>query len=101
MAKQERDGYNPIPEGGIPPPPKVPPPAPIDKNGGPAFPHWDGPGGRCFNGMTLWDYFAGSALAGILSDPACNASDSDIARSAYNYANAMIAEREKRSGRIE
>lgn len=45
-------------------------------NGGPAFPLLgDGPNAPCFNeGMTLRDWFAGQALAGLIS-PAMRAGD--------------------------
>ena len=46
-----------------------------------------------YGGMTLRDYFAGQALAGLASivppDPA------EAAYRAYQYADTMIAEREK------
>jgi hypothetical protein len=50
-----------------------------------------GPGG----GMTLRDYFAGQALAGILCDPDCHASIAKLVDSAYRYADAMLAARDK------
>ena len=80
-------------------------------DGGPAFPHWDGPGGKCISGVTKREYFAAMALQGILhkSDyvaKACaEAVVSDIGHgrpwseisflkiltdSAYAYADAMI-----------
>lgn len=40
-------------------------------NGGFAFPHWDphdGSQGAVHNGMSLRDYFAGQALAGIMEN---------------------------------
>jgi len=44
-------------------------------------------------GMTLRDYFAGQALAGLASlVPPCTESS---AHYAYEYADAMLAEREK------
>jgi hypothetical protein len=73
------------------------------KHGGPAFPtspsrFYVGDDGSIepnviFNGMSLRDWFAGQALGGI-----CN--DGDVfwegaARLAYQYADAMLEEREK------
>ena len=50
------------------------------------------------NEMTLRDWFAGQALAGLLAmnaDSRINSrNDSPIVRWAYNLADAMIAERE-------
>lgn len=61
-------------------------------DGGPAF-----PGPTCFTtGMTLRDYFAGQALAGIMSrfDYFPNvASDA-----AYSIADAMLKQREESGG---
>lgn len=62
-----------------------------DKAGGPAFPHWDGPTGKVFNGMTLLDYFAGQAMQlYTITDY------EDAAKLCYSRAAAMIKEREKR-----
>ena len=44
--------------------------------------------------MTLRDYFAASALHGLLVGSA--SSDSDVAKWAYDAADAMLAERAKR-----
>ena len=70
-------------------------------DGGPAFPvadtkHWDG-----HNGMTLRDYFAAQALAGIVLSPlgqGGRATYDSTARDAYSYADAMIAARERKGG---
>jgi hypothetical protein len=53
-------------------------------------------GGRyLFNqGMTLRDYFAGQALAGLMSDQTIKAMPEDFAESAYLAADAMLAARE-------
>ena len=64
-----------------------------NKTGGAAFPY---DGERCCEtGMSLLDYFAGSALAGLVR----NAGDIDAinerAKKAYRYATAMLAERER------
>jgi hypothetical protein len=44
-------------------------------------------------GMTLRDYFAGQAIAGLLADPTFNASHDDAAKLAGRIADAMLAER--------
>lgn len=73
-------------------------------NGGPAFPqderHDNGELFRQHGGMTLRDWFAGQALAGMLAFPgAVNGSREKsgvgVARAAYVYADAMLAERQK------
>jgi len=47
-------------------------------------------------GMTLWDYFAGQALAGIIaSDCSDKMAVEPRAKLAYRIADAMLAEREK------
>ena len=86
------------------------------KDGGPAFPvMWteinDGKSPQitaCEPGMSLRDWFAGKALAGLLADPDdtyCDASDEEgielerreyadaRARDAYRYADAMLRAR--------
>lgn len=78
-------------------------------DGGPAFPSpgkdFTVPGGPVDGefsapGMTLRDYFAGQALAGILGAEHDNreygvAGYSDIAEQSYSLADAMIAARSK------
>lgn len=66
-------------------------------DGGPAFP---GDGGSIFCGMSLRDWFAGQALAGILAGgfadtvPHDDANGGgDAAGFAYQYADAMLARR--------
>ena len=62
-------------------------------DGGPAFPHRND---LCpqMNGMTLRDWFAGQALAGILSNPNIeNAYFTVDAGLAYEAADAMLAAR--------
>lgn len=44
-------------------------------------------------GMTLRDYFAGQALAGMLADYQCNPQPAEAAQVAYGYADAMLADR--------
>jgi hypothetical protein len=46
-------------------------------------------------GMTLLDYFAGQALAGMLADPGEVGSCSKVAESAYNFGIAMLKEKAK------
>lgn len=71
------------------------------KDGGPAFPRTgEGFGNPRYDaqGMTLRDWFAGQALAGMLADPEVGNADSDdsqLAKIAYAYATAMLAERAK------
>lgn len=79
-----------------------------DDNGGPAFPTtkplegWGDPN----QGMTLRDYFAGQALAGMmagefhvyaadLAKDRGHSSTAVIAASAYEFADAMLKERAK------
>lgn len=74
-------------------------------DGGPAFPMqgFIGPNGQCdwpTNGMTLRDYFAAKAMAAMLASPETFHLDcARVASGAYEYADAMLAEREKRSGK--
>ena len=78
-------------------------------DGGPAFPHGEivqdmldekgrFVGNRVLQasaGMTLRDWFAGQALAGILSEGGSPASYNEDAENAYSAADAMIAARKK------
>jgi hypothetical protein len=69
-------------------------------NGGPAFPSvGEGFGNPSYSapGMTLRDYFAGQALAGILlnyTTQKFGASEFTVGTAAYQYADAMLAARE-------
>lgn len=65
------------------------------KNGGPAFPQGKAVGSVSLleGGMTLRDYFAAKALQGLLSGRNHIAEVS--VRLAYEYADAMLKEREK------
>lgn len=47
-------------------------------------------------GMTLLDYFAGQALAGMLADPGVNGPCETTAKVAFDYAKAMLDEKAKR-----
>ena len=70
-------------------------------NGGPAFPYRDedGEGGfDQYSGISMRDWFAGQALNGIIAHPGMepdDASKKGCAMLAYEYADAMIAERNK------
>jgi hypothetical protein len=68
---------------------------PID-DGGPAFPKPDCAELGAQPGMSLRDWFAGQALAGMMASDEC-ASDSfeDTAPSAYRLADAMLAARKQ------
>jgi hypothetical protein len=71
--------------------------APTD-NGGPAFPVADTvyPSGQVqhgFNGMSLRDWFAGQALAGMLADQMREGHPKDYAKNAYRFADAVLAAR--------
>ena len=46
------------------------------------------------SGMTLRDYFAGQALAGMLGNPNSRGASVEYASAAYRYADVMLAERE-------
>jgi hypothetical protein len=78
-------------------------------DGGPAFPpmapleSWGDPK----QGMSLRDWFAGQALAGLLADPNEGPQDDEtledaisrIAEGAYSYADAMLEARAKGGGK--
>lgn len=73
-------------------------------DGGPAFPdNWyEGDAHYTCPGMSLRDYFAGQALAGMLaSPPIIDRSSAKVkhdkwAQNAYLFADAMLAEREQK-----
>lgn len=61
--------------------------------GGEAFPsNWSD--GSSTPGMTLRDYFAASAMQGMIADPNGCGSVGTIAKCAYEYADAMLKARE-------
>lgn len=76
-------------------------------NGGAAFPvnAWDGPNGNNIwpePGMTLRDYFAAQALPALIAKVPLEITELHVTRQvqmvvggAYDYADAMIAERYK------
>lgn len=81
----------------------------IDYDGGPAFPrpHSECSATDCISsqeGMTLRDYFAAQALVGAMSGDTLSAltrtfggsTVSGLARCAYELADAMLAERERK-----
>lgn len=80
------------------------------KDGGPAFPHDAGDFDNPNPGMTLRDWFAGQAIQGIMRtiDEAARAGrlrgvipDQDtVALSAYQTADAMLAERKKENENV-
>jgi hypothetical protein len=49
-------------------------------------------------GMTLRDYFAAAALQGVLASPDTMGSQPSIAGYAYQFADAMLAERAMTKG---
>ena len=64
----------------------------------PIGPHAFPSGLYCEYGMSLRDYFAAQALAGILANPAGVTDEfttKDIVSAAYRYADLMLAEREQ------
>lgn len=63
-------------------------------DGGPAFPRGKDCFGAVQDGMTMRDYFAGQALAGMLADSTCTASSAKLAAASYEVADAMLAARE-------
>jgi hypothetical protein len=84
-----------------PPPLQTPAAQPQPTDGGQAFPAvWsdDGKEFRCTDGMTLRDYFAGIALAGLINHEGMGRND-DLrladARRSYAQADAMLAARKE------
>jgi hypothetical protein len=67
----------------------------MKKDGGPAFPvSVDRPlVAYSYSGLSLRDYFAGMALQGVARDYGVTAEGR--ARQCYEYADAMLAERDK------
>ncbi|NLF01133.1 MAG: hypothetical protein GX601_09170 [Anaerolineales bacterium] len=65
-------------------------------DGGPAFPS-DWPHGCTDEGMSLRDWFAGQAVAGIMANIGFNQFLPEIiSKSAWAVADAMLAERDRR-----
>lgn len=69
-------------------------------NGGPAFPVASPDTGTNY-GMSLRDYFAGQALAGIWANHETTGTSDDLAALAYKSADAMLAAREQRTPTVE
>ena len=69
-------------------------------DGGPAFPFAGVEGvWPAKEGMSLWDWFAGQALAGLIAGKWCVVeSDDKTAETAYRMADAMISEKRRREG---
>lgn len=73
------------------------------RDGGPIFPAVDGEH-EFHPGLTIWDYYAGQALAGLatlFADPSTEGATTEQvcttnAEIAANMADAMMAERERR-----
>ena len=63
-------------------------------DGGPAYPLGMDTNGRC-DGMSLRDYFAGQALAGMLAYGGRPSDFGERAATCYALADAMLAERNK------
>lgn len=67
------------------------------KDGGPAFPRDNGKIGGT-EGMSLRDWFAGQALAGLMADPGLRPTSLNevqhMAKRLYQMADAMLAARE-------
>lgn len=68
------------------------------EDGGPAFPVPDEGQGWGAAGMTLRDWFAGQALAGMLADPNVPGKPRQTSEAAYELADAMLAARAKEPG---
>ncbi len=66
-------------------------------DGGAAFPKAEGGGWSANPGMTLRDYFAATAINGLLSsaDPNDEWDEPKMAKWAYRMADAMLKERAK------
>lgn len=67
------------------------------KNGGPAFPHaivYPDNAHEAHSGLSTRDYFAAKAMQSHISGN-INLRMEDVAKWSYQYADAMLAEREK------
>jgi hypothetical protein len=71
-------------------------------DGGPAFPRTGSDCAQAYEGMSLRDWFAGQALAGIMANSrlitVLAESKQDPASCAHEMAEFMLAERSKRNG---
>lgn len=67
-------------------------------SGGPAFPHWDGPEGKCVSGISKREWFAGMALNAVYTDYMVYSAEhgmvenwrDGVAGDAYKMADVMI-----------
>lgn len=74
--------------------------------GGPAFPLAASTGDPrdgvyCQNGMTMLDYMAGQALAGICASQETQMPFDVVHRLAYDHADAMLSEKARREGAVQ
>lgn len=71
-------------------------------NGGPAFPIYPSETLYAPSGMSLRDYFAGQALAAILTHESAyeHSGESQVARMAYMQADAMLAIRNEEADAV-
>ncbi len=70
----------------------------MSDDGGPAFPVTEGPSLSGWYGMTLRDWFAGQALAGLIANECLATTPEGImgdARRVYSMADAMLAARKE------
>ena len=68
----------------------------MSADGGPAFPGPNHVSEMLYDGMSLRDYFAAAALQGWLAKSITTNTDvKDCAKFAYQYADAMLEERNK------
>lgn len=65
----------------------------IEETGGPAFPQTHGQ--VQYYGMTLRDYFAAKAMQGLLADLGIRVERHELARRAYEIADAMLKARQQ------
>ena len=73
------------------------------KDGGPAFPHWDGPNGKCISGLSMRDYFAAKAMQGwwasqneaLPDGMTFEENQRRMCEKFYEWADVMLSAREK------
>lgn len=68
-----------------------------EKDGGPAFPveFAQLPDKELATGLSMRDYFAAAALQGLTACQHTSGTSNDFSEKAYEYADAMLKEREK------
>ena len=65
----------------------------------PVYPHWDGPSGHCFNGMTVREAFVMAAMQGLCSLEGVHEETSDdVAGKAIIIADATLSAMEAEHG---